>query len=140
MLNLNRLQDYHRNLLADICEDWILAQHDMIEAFPNEDHNLRRSRMAEATRLSEMLDSSLTPYTVHALYVDTMQPYSDYVFAHSPEAAVRRAFKRCCENNDFPTEGIDFKGDSLMDLSDKVDLQITGVVEGHHEEQLPDFL
>lgn len=140
MLDPNTLRDYHRNLLADICEEWITIQEELIENWPKESHDLRRARIATAKQLSEMLDADLIPYTVHGLYIDNMQPYSEYVFAPDPEAAVREAFKRCCVNNDFPTDGIDFKGDTLMDLSDKVDLQITGVVEGHHQEQLPDFL
>ena len=89
---------------------------------------------AEARQEGEIVyDLGQSAFTVSGYYLPNHQPYTQHVFAQTPEEAVRKAFEAAIENNNIDVNaGVDEA--PLLDLVEATGLEIVSVSRGHHDE------
>ena len=89
---------------------------------------------AEAGEDGEIVyDLGQSAFTVSGYYLPSHQPYTQHVFAQTPEGAVRKAFEAAIENNIIDVNA-DVDEAPLLELVDATGLEIVSVSRGHHDE------
>lgn len=78
-------------------------------------------------------DLGQSAFTVSGYYLPSHQPYTQHVFAQTPEGGVRKAFESAIENNNIDVNaGVDEA--PLLDLVEATGLEIVSVSRGHHDD------
>jgi hypothetical protein len=89
---------------------------------------------AEAGEDGEIIyDLDQSAFTVSGYYLLNHQPYTQHVYARTPEEAVRKAFEAAIENNNIDVNA-DVDEAPLLELVDATGLEIVSVSRGHHDE------
>lgn len=78
-------------------------------------------------------DLGQSAFTVSGYYLPNHQPYTQHVFAQTPEEAVRKAFEAAIENNNIDVNA-DVDEAPLLDLVEATGLEIVSISRGHHDE------